>query len=274
MALTLTDEQRAAIMAAPGPVRIVAGPGSGKTLVLTQRLARFVRDGLFPAHKLLAVTFTVKAATEMRARLRALLGDQARAVRVCTLHSLAYGIVRDNWEAAGAPPAFEIMVSRGRLSTVLEQVLTWCRARDLLPVGLSTPDEARAALARLKHSEPLRLLNSDDTEPDVQLSRLLSTRLAEQLMVTFDDLCVMALRALRNCQHILAIELLAAAQALDFRAPLQPADGPRAAYAFVRARIPHIAGDRNLQQDLRAAHAMIESGALLHAVESELGALD
>ncbi len=84
----------------------------------------------------------------------------------------------------------------------------------------------------------------------------------------------MALRALRNCQHILAIELLAAAQALDFRAPLQPADGPRAAYAFVRARIPHIAGDRNLQQDLRAAHAMIESGALLHAVESELGALD
>ena len=83
-----------------------------------------------------------------------------------------------------------------------------------------------------------------------------------------------ALRALRNCQHILAIELLAASQALDFRAPLLPGDGPRIAHAFVRARIPHIAGDRNFQQDLRAAHAMIESGELLHAVESELGAFD
>lgn len=74
-----------------------------------------------------------------------------------------------------------------------------------------------------------------------------------------------------NARYVLSVELLAAAQALDFRAPLAPGRGVAAAHAHLRARVPHLAGDRYLKPDLEAVHASVVDGSLLAAVEAAVG---
>lgn len=81
-------------------------------------------------------------------------------------------------------------------------------------------------------------------------------------------------RVLRNVERIVAIEMLSAAQALDFRAPLVPADGPRAAQEFIRATVPHIEADRVYAPELELVAEMVASGELLAAVEAVVGRLD
>ncbi len=76
-----------------------------------------------------------------------------------------------------------------------------------------------------------------------------------------------------NYETIVAIELLEAAQALDFRAPLKPARGTAIAHRLVRERVPHLKDDRKIADDIAAALELVRSGALVAAVESEMGAL-
>jgi histidine ammonia-lyase len=81
-------------------------------------------------------------------------------------------------------------------------------------------------------------------------------------------------RAVGLARQVLAIELLLAAQALDFRAPLRPGRGSAAAHAAVRQRLPALAGDRYLQHDLATALALCEDGSVMAAVQSTIGALE
>ena len=90
----LNEQQRAAVTAGPGPVIVYAGPGSGKTRVLTQRLAWLAREqGVYPG-AIMAVTFTNRAAGEMRSRVEALLGGRLRGARVGTFHSICGRLLR------------------------------------------------------------------------------------------------------------------------------------------------------------------------------------
>jgi histidine ammonia-lyase len=83
-----------------------------------------------------------------------------------------------------------------------------------------------------------------------------------------------AYAVLQNVERILAIELLVAGQALDFRAPLVPADGPRATLLTLRAKVPHLEHDRLLFLDMEAAAELVRSGAVLDAAQSAVGVLD
>ena len=195
--MVLTDEQRRAVEAPPGPVRIVAGPGSGKTRVLTERIRFFVERGLFSARHILAVTFTVKATHEMRARLNSTLGGRAGALTIRTLHSLALSIVRSAPRRAGAPSQFDVGIAPARLESMLGDVLDGFAADPDFPQVLLDPSTAQQVIARLKHSAPERLLDSRyATEPEVRLVRAVDDRVHAAEVVTFDDLGVMALRAM------------------------------------------------------------------------------
>ncbi|MEV6811658.1 UvrD-helicase domain-containing protein [Micromonospora sp. NPDC051296] len=100
--------QRVAASAPGGPLLIVAGPGTGKTRTLTHRIAYLCAElNVFPEH-CLAITFTRRAAEELRHRLDGLLGPVAEDVTVGTFHSLGLTILRDNAEAAGLPNDFRI----------------------------------------------------------------------------------------------------------------------------------------------------------------------
>jgi superfamily I DNA/RNA helicase len=100
--------QRVAASAPGGPLLIVAGPGTGKTRTLTHRIAYLCAEhNVFP-ERCLAITFTRRAAEELRHRLSSLLGPVAEDVTVATFHALGLTILRENAAAAGLPPGFRI----------------------------------------------------------------------------------------------------------------------------------------------------------------------
>jgi DNA helicase II / ATP-dependent DNA helicase PcrA len=100
--------QRVAASAPGGPLLIVAGPGTGKTRTLTHRIAYLCAElNVFP-ERCLAITFTRRAAGELRERLDALLGDVGEDITVGTFHSVGLAILRENTKAAGLPPNWRI----------------------------------------------------------------------------------------------------------------------------------------------------------------------
>jgi DNA helicase-2/ATP-dependent DNA helicase PcrA len=105
----LNEAQREAVSAPPGPLLVLAGAGSGKTRVLVHRIAWLLQvEGVSP-HSLLAVTFTNKAAAEMRGRAEALLGMPTRGLWIGTFHGLAHRLLRLHWREAKLPETFQIL---------------------------------------------------------------------------------------------------------------------------------------------------------------------
>jgi ATP-dependent DNA helicase Rep len=93
-----------------GPCLVLAGAGSGKTRVITHKLARLIQAGL-EAKRIAAITFTNKAAAEMRERARQLIGRAAQEVTICTFHALGVRLLREDGEALGLKPRFSILDS-------------------------------------------------------------------------------------------------------------------------------------------------------------------
>ncbi len=105
----LNEAQREAVTAPPGSVLVLAGAGSGKTRVLVHRIAWLLQVEGFSPWNLLAVTFTNKAACEMRQRIEALLDQPAGGMWIGTFHGLAHRLLRAHWEEAGLPQGFQIL---------------------------------------------------------------------------------------------------------------------------------------------------------------------
>ena len=119
----LNPEQRAAVEATEGPVLVLAGAGTGKTRVLTTRLAHILATGRAKPWELLAVTFTNKAAREMRERITAIIGPQAEGLRwLGTFHAIAAQILRRHAELVGLKSSFTILDTDDQ-ERLLKQVL-------------------------------------------------------------------------------------------------------------------------------------------------------
>ncbi len=114
----LNDPQREAVTAPIGNALVVAGAGSGKTRVLVHRIAWLVdAEGVSP-YSVLAVTFTNKAAAEMRQRIEALLDVPVRNLWVGTFHGIAHRLLRMHWQEAGLPQNFQILDADDQLRLV------------------------------------------------------------------------------------------------------------------------------------------------------------
>ena len=114
----LNEQQRAAVTAGPGPVIVYAGPGSGKTRVLTHRLAYLVREaGVYPG-AIMAVTFTNKAAAEMRARAEALLDGRLRGLQIGTFHAICARVLRREAEHTPYRHDYQIFDTDDQLTVV------------------------------------------------------------------------------------------------------------------------------------------------------------
>jgi DNA helicase II / ATP-dependent DNA helicase PcrA len=105
----LNDAQRAAVTAPLAAALVLAGAGSGKTRVLTHRIAWLVHAEHVSPHSILSVTFTNKAAAEMRSRVEALLGIPGGSMWLGTFHGLAHRLLRLHWREAGLPQGFQIL---------------------------------------------------------------------------------------------------------------------------------------------------------------------
>ena len=141
----LNPEQREAVLHINGPLLILAGAGSGKTRVITSRAAHLVGDGRAKPEEVLAVTFTNKAAEEMRARVEALLGSDCSRMWLSTFHSLCARLLRREAPAIGLSRDFVIYDSSDQL-TVVKQAMKELHVND----GFVQP---RAALSRISHAK-------------------------------------------------------------------------------------------------------------------------
>ncbi len=114
----LNQPQRAAVTAPLGPLRVLAGAGSGKTRVLTRRIAWLMAVENASPWSILAVTFTNKAAAEMRSRVTALLEQPLGGLWIGTFHGIAHRLLRQHWREARLPRAFQVLDSSDQLRVV------------------------------------------------------------------------------------------------------------------------------------------------------------
>jgi uncharacterized protein (TIGR00375 family) len=180
VAVGLDPDQAAAAAVVTGPLLIVAGPGTGKTRTLTHRLAGIVTEHGVPAANCLAITFTRRAAEEMRERLDGLLGRRAADLTVATFHRLGLDLVRERHKDAGLTDAFTVADESRRLAIL----------RSLLPTASAA--ELRSATERVSKAK-----RSDDADPaDLELADRYDTALHAADLVDFDDLLVLPVRLL------------------------------------------------------------------------------
>src|SRR5579871_378267 len=158
----LNDAQREVVASPLGAALVLAGAGSGKTRVLVHRVAWLIQvEGASP-NGILAVTFTNKAAAEMRARVETLLGRPSGAMWLGTFHGLAHRLLRIHWREAGLPQGFQILDSEDQ-ARLLRKVLkaldldeTRWIPREILWFINSQKDEGRRAKHLKDDGDPTR----------------------------------------------------------------------------------------------------------------------
>ena len=198
----LNPDQLDAVVHQGGPLLVVAGAGSGKTRVLTHRIAHLIDSGVHPM-QILAITFTNKAAAEMRERVAALVGPVAHKMWVSTFHAACVRILRANAEVLGYPRTFSIydQADAERLTSYVIRDLGLDAKRftpravhgiiSLWKNELVTPDDAEAKAANIfdrKHADVYR---------EYQL------RLARAGAMDFDDLLMKTVELFRNHPEVL-----------------------------------------------------------------------
>src|ERR1051326_426289 len=143
--LQLNEQQREAVLHTQGALLILAGAGSGKTRVIAHRIAYLVSEGRCDPDRLLAVTFTNKAAEEMRTRVEALLGVDCRRMWISTFHALCARLLRREAPHIGLSRDFVIYDSTDQL-TVMKQALRQIGADE-------SAVQPRVALSRISHAK-------------------------------------------------------------------------------------------------------------------------
>ena len=119
---TLNDKQIEAVKTTEGPILILAGPGSGKTKVITHKIAYLLEEDKCNPWEILAITFTNKAAKEMKVRLEGLIGDAAKGMQISTFHAFGLKIMKENYDFFHLNSTFTILDESDSIS-VIKKVL-------------------------------------------------------------------------------------------------------------------------------------------------------
>ncbi|CAN5773310.1 hypothetical protein BH23CHL7_BH23CHL7_05940 [soil metagenome] len=201
----LNPEQARAVSTTDGPLLILAGAGSGKTRVLAHRVAYLIGVKGVRPWQVLAVTFTNKAAAEMRSRILALVGESGRDVAMGTFHSLCARVLRRDGAAIGISPRFAIYDTDDQ-TALMRLVL---RELDLVGTGELRPQAILGQIGRWKND----LLGADEAESQARgyheeiAARAFAryqARLREAGALDFDDLLNEAVRLFEQAPRVLA----------------------------------------------------------------------
>ncbi len=194
----LNPQQREAVLATEGPVLILAGAGSGKTRVITHRIAHLVLERGVPSDAILAVTFTNKAAGEMKARVESLLGGVALGGWISTFHSLCVRILRRSGTAIGLPRSFVIYDEDDQMATVREVL----RSLDLSE-KLNPPRRLLSRISSAKNAGKDPAAMEGDSLGERTLARVAEgycARLETAHALDFDDLLLKTVALLSESQ--------------------------------------------------------------------------
>ncbi len=199
----LNEAQREAVAAPTGNMLVLAGAGSGKTRVLVHRIAWYIETDQAMPYGILAVTFTNKAAAEMRGRIEVLLKKPAGGMWVGTFHGIAHRLLRAHWQEAGLPESFQIMDNDDQYRTVKRVI----RALELDETKYS-PRELQWFINAQKDEglRPQHINTSGDPEKAVlvRVYQAYQTLCDRGGMVDFAELLLRAHELFRDQKQILA----------------------------------------------------------------------
>jgi len=199
----LNPPQKQAVLHGEGPLLIVAGAGSGKTAVLTRRIAHLVREKQVSPFAILAITFTNKAADEVKERVASLVGPVARKMWIGTFHASCVRILRSHAARIGYRSNFTIYDS-GDSERLISYVM---RDANIDPKRIK-PSQASNAISRAKDEliDPATYQSQIDNWLEREIAGVYSVyqkRLAEANALDFDDLIMLTVRLFRECPDVL-----------------------------------------------------------------------
>ena len=200
---SLNPAQKEAVLTTEGPLLVLAGAGSGKTRVLTYRIAHLVADLGIAPWRILAITFTNKAAAEMRERLGALLPDGTRGMWVCTFHAMCVRMLREDADLLGYTGQFTIYDDDDSRRMVRDIMQALGIEQKQYPLNMIRSKISAAKNAMVGPEEFSRMANTPPEQKAAQVYLELERRLRAANAMDFDDLLVRALELLRTRPEVL-----------------------------------------------------------------------
>ena len=195
---SLNNKQKEAVLYNDGPLLIIAGAGAGKTKTLTTKIAYLIEEENVHPYNILAITFTNKAAKEMKDRIHLLIGDEAKKIQVSTFHSFGLKLLRENYDQLGYDANFVIMDSDDSL-TVVKKIL-----KDMnLDPKIYNPRAIRNKISSCKNEmmspEAYEKFAVSDYEKIVQeVYKKYETKLQRNNSVDFDDLLLLPIELFKK----------------------------------------------------------------------------
>jgi len=196
----LNDEQHRAVALPPEHALILAGAGSGKTRVLTTRIAWLLQTGQVSPGGILAVTFTNKAAKEMKLRLQSMLPVNVNAMWIGTFHGLCNRFLRAHYQLAGLPQTFQILDTQDQLSAIKRLCKQFKVDEDRFP-----PKQVQYFISGCKEDGQRPgdvVVRDDETRRKVELYQLYEEQCQREGVVDFGELMLRSFELLRDNQHV------------------------------------------------------------------------
>lgn len=200
---SLNPAQREAVVTTEGPLLVLAGAGSGKTRVLTYRIAHMIADLGIRPWQILAITFTNKAAAEMRERLGALLPNSTRGMWVCTFHAMCMRMLREDADLLGYTGQFTIYDDDDSRRMVREIMQGLDIDQKNFPINMIRGKISAAKNAMVGPDEMLEKASDPKERKAAQVYAELERRLRAANAMDFDDLLVRTLELLRTRPEVL-----------------------------------------------------------------------
>ena len=200
---SLNPAQREAVLTTEGPLLVLAGAGSGKTRVLTFRIAHMLGDLGVKPWQILAITFTNKAAAEMRERLAALIPSGTRGMWVCTFHAMCVRMLREDADLLGYTGQFTIYDDDDSKRMVRDIMQALGIEQKQFPINMIRSKISSAKNAMIGPEDMLKSADSPNDKKAAQVYMELERRLRAANAMDFDDLLVRALELLRTRPEVL-----------------------------------------------------------------------
>ncbi|MBM3163196.1 MAG: ATP-dependent DNA helicase PcrA [Chlorobi bacterium] len=200
----LNDIQRGAVTATEGPVMVLAGAGSGKTRVITYRIAHLIRNNGIAPFNILALTFTNKAAGEMRHRIDSLLGGASTSgLWIGTFHSVFARLLRSHIHLIGYDRNFSIFDSDDSRSLIRQSMTELGISHDSLPVNAVQSIISKAKNSFVLPSEFQSRIGDYNQQKAAKIYELYTRKLRENNALDFDDLLIKPLELFRAHEDVL-----------------------------------------------------------------------
>ena len=200
----LNKEQKKAVLKTEGPLLILAGAGSGKTKVLTTKIAYLIEECGIDPYNILAITFTNKAAKEMKDRIYKMIGEKAKNSQISTFHSFGVEILRRNFKYLGYDRNFVIMDTEDT-TTVIKRILK-DKGYDIKNYN---PNYIRNKISNYKNDfidpeSAIKYAASDEEKVTVEVYKEYDKKLKDNNTVDFDDLLMLPIKLFKEHKEVLS----------------------------------------------------------------------